>query len=163
MFTYNTSFHRSIQATPFSLTYGLEARLPSFFAPDLRRLHYPVDQEGDLATRLHAAREIAVAHNLAATDQQKEYFDKRATHHEFHEGQFVLLDDFNFLNKNRKLAPKFSGPFKILRVKSPHNVELLLANGRKDVINVARVELFRHLHQKAFCIQAWQQITLMDF
>ncbi len=32
MFAYNTSFHRSIQATPFSLTYGLEARLPTFFA-----------------------------------------------------------------------------------------------------------------------------------
>jgi hypothetical protein len=36
MFAYNTSFHRSIQATPFSLTYGLEARLPSFFAPGCR-------------------------------------------------------------------------------------------------------------------------------
>jgi hypothetical protein len=55
-----------------------------------------------------------MAHNLATTDQQKEYFDKKATHHEFQEGQFVLLDDFNFLNKYRKLAPKFSGPFKIL-------------------------------------------------
>ncbi len=75
-----------------------------------------------------------------ATDQQKEYFDKKATHHDFHEGQFVPLDDFNFLNKNRKLAPKFSGPFKILRVKSPHNVELLLANGRKIIVNVARIK-----------------------
>jgi hypothetical protein len=140
MFAYNTSYHRSIKATPFSLTYGLEARLPSFFAPDLRRLHDPANQEGDLSARLNAARELAIAHNLAATDRQKEYFDKQATHHDFHEGQFVLLDDFNFLNKNRKLAPKFSGPFKILRVKSPHNVELLLANGRKIVVNVARIK-----------------------
>jgi len=51
-----------------------------------------------------------------------------------------LLDDFNFLNKNWKLAPKFSGPFKILCVKNPHNVELLLANGRKIVVNVARIK-----------------------
>jgi len=33
MFAYKTSFHRSIQATPFSLTYGLEACLPAFFGP----------------------------------------------------------------------------------------------------------------------------------
>jgi hypothetical protein len=41
MFAYNTSFHRSIQATPFSLTYGIEARLPAFLAPDFRRMHDP--------------------------------------------------------------------------------------------------------------------------
>ena len=41
MFAYNTSFHRSIQTTPFSLTYGIEARLPTFFAPDFRRMHDP--------------------------------------------------------------------------------------------------------------------------
>ncbi len=61
-------------------------------------------------------------------------------HRDFHEGQFVLLDDFNFLNKNRKLAPKFSGPFEILPVKNPNNVELLLANGRKIVVNIARIK-----------------------
>ncbi len=76
MFAYNTSYHRSIQATLFSLTYGIDARLPSFFAPDFRRLHNPACQDNDLTTRLQAAHELAVAHNLAATDQQKEYFDK---------------------------------------------------------------------------------------
>ncbi len=114
MFAYNTSFHRSIQTTLFSLTYGIEARLPSFFAPDFCLLHDPARQEGNLASRLQAARDLTVAHNLDATDRQKHYFHKKAKHHDFHEGQFILLNDFNFLNKNCKLAPKFSGPFKIL-------------------------------------------------
>ncbi len=93
-----------------------------------------------MAARLQAARDLAVAHNLDATDQQKKYFDKKATHHNFHEGQYVLLNDFNFLNKNCKLAPKFSGPFKILRVKNQHNVELLLANGHKIVMNIPHIK-----------------------
>ncbi len=80
--------------------------------------------------------------NLFATDKQKHYFDQKASHHTFHEGQFVLLNEFNFLNKNRKLAPKYSGPFKILRVKGHHNVELLLTNGRKIIVNVARVKQY---------------------
>jgi hypothetical protein len=49
------------------------------------------------------------------------------------------MEDFNFLNKNRKLAPRFSGPFRILHVKGSHNLELLPMNGRKIVINITRV------------------------
>jgi hypothetical protein len=114
MFAYNTSFHRSIQAMPLSLTYGIEAWLPSFFAPDFRCLHDPAGQDGDIAECLQAARDLTVAHNLDATDQQKSCFDRKVMHHDFHQGQFVLLNNFTFLYKNRELAPKFSGPFKIL-------------------------------------------------
>ncbi len=135
-FAFNTSYHCSVKATPFSLIFGIEARLPSFFAPDFQRLH---GTDGDLLDRLHAARRLAVQH-LEATDVQKNYFDKSAMHHEYQVGQFVLMEDFNFLNKNRKLAPRFLGPFRILRVKGSHNLELLLTNGRKIVINIARVK-----------------------
>jgi hypothetical protein len=50
------------------------------------------------------------------------------------------MEDFNFLNKNCKIAPLFSGPFRILHVKGDHNVELLLTNGRKIVVNVTRIK-----------------------
>jgi hypothetical protein len=135
-FAYNTSFHPSIKATPFSLTFGLEAWLPAFFAPDFQRLHGATLPGDSLLDHLQAARQMATEKNLDATNIQKAYFDKSATHHDYHEGQFVLMEDFNFLNKNRKLAPRFSGPFRILRVKGPHSVELLLTNGRK----IARVK-----------------------
>jgi hypothetical protein len=36
MFSYNTSFHRSIKTTPFFITFGIEPRLPTFPGPDLR-------------------------------------------------------------------------------------------------------------------------------
>jgi len=142
MFAYNTSFHRSVQATPFSLTYGIEACLPAFFAPDVCRLHDPDSANDNFLGMLQNARDLAVQNNVLATDKQKDYFDKKALHHTFHEGQYVLLNEFNFLNKNQKLAPKFSGPFKILRVKGPHNVELLLTNGGKIIVNVARVKQY---------------------
>jgi hypothetical protein len=138
-FAYNTSYHRSVRATPFSLTFGLEARRPAFFASDIDRLH-DGSEAGTHLDRLRRARQLAVEHTLAATDKQKENYDVKATHHSYHEGQFVLLEVFNFLNKNRKLAPKFSGPFRILRVKGDHNVELLLTNGCKIVVNVARIK-----------------------
>jgi hypothetical protein len=136
-FAYNTSYHRSVKATPFSLTFGIEVQLPSFFAPDFQQLH---GADGNLLDHLQAARRLAVQHNLEATDVQKSYFDQSATHHDYHVGQFVLMEDFNFLNKNQKSAPRFSGPFRILRVKGSHNLELLLTNGSKIVVNVAQVK-----------------------
>ncbi len=75
----------------------MEARLPSFFAPDFQRLHSADD---NLLDRLQAARRLAVKHNLAAIDDQKKYFDHSAMHHDYQVGQFVLMEDFNFLNKN---------------------------------------------------------------
>ncbi len=94
---YNTSYHRSDKATPFSLMFGMEARLPTFFAQDIQCLHGADD---NLLDRLQAARHLAVEHNRAATDEQKKYFDQSATHHKYQIGQFVLMEDFNFLNKN---------------------------------------------------------------
>jgi hypothetical protein len=58
---------------PFFLTYGIEARFPSFFVPDFCRLHNPAGQEGEMAAQLQAARDLAVAHNLDAMDWQKKY------------------------------------------------------------------------------------------
>ncbi len=127
-----------MQATPFSLTYGIDARMPAFFAPDFRHPPDPDSANDNLLGTLQNAKDLAVQNNLLATDKQEEYFDRKAKHHMFHE----LLNEFNFLNKNKKLAPKFSGPFKILRVKWLHNVELLLTNGRKIIVNVTRVKQY---------------------
>ncbi len=50
-FTYNTSYHRLVKATPFSLTFGLEAQLPAFFASDIDRLHDGSEAGSHLARR----------------------------------------------------------------------------------------------------------------
>jgi hypothetical protein len=72
MFAYNTSFHRSIQATPFSLTYGLEACLPTFFAPDICGMHGPDSTDTNILQTLHHTRDLAVQNNLLTTDKQKD-------------------------------------------------------------------------------------------
>ena len=88
MFAYNTSFHRSVHTTPISLTYGREACLPTFFAPDFHHLHDPDSANDNLLGMLQNAWDLAVQNNLFATDKQKDYVDRKASHHTFHEGQY---------------------------------------------------------------------------
>jgi hypothetical protein len=59
MFSYNTSFHRSIKNTPFFLTYGIEPRMPDFPGPELRRKFYGESSTDDLIRRLLLARDVA--------------------------------------------------------------------------------------------------------
>ena len=62
------------------------------------------------------SRPMAVQHGEAQNAQQKRGFDKNAEIHKFSLNQQVLVGVHNFLNKNRKLATKFEGPFKIIEL-----------------------------------------------
>ena len=140
MLCYNTSFHRSIQNTPYFLTFGMEPRLPAFPGPDMRRVFYGESSASDLYQRLALARNLAVESNLQATEKGKEYHDRKATPHNYSTHQMVLLEEYYFLGKNAKLSPKWSGPHEIIALKGTHNVELLLDKKKKVIVNVDRIK-----------------------
>ena len=142
MLYYNTSFHRSIKTSPFFLTFGVEPRLPNFPEPDLRRKFYGESDADELKLRLLRARQIAYENNLETTEKAKEYFDKKVKPTDYKLGQYVLLDEHSFLGKNTKLAPKYSGPHKIIRLKGGTNAELLLKNNKKVIVHFDRLKPF---------------------
>ena len=142
MFSYNTSYHRSVKNSPYFLTFGIDPRLPSFPAPDLNRVFYGESPASDMHHRLHFARNLAIENNLDATAKYKQSHDERAKaeKHSFQTRQLVLLENYNFLGKNTKLAPKWSGPHTIIALKGDHNVELLTIHNKKMIVNVARIK-----------------------
>ena len=154
MFTYNTSFHRSIKTTPYFLTYGLEARQPQFPGPDLRRKFYGESSTDELLHRLLTARDVACRNNEIVSTQNEQYHNRQAEPHKFSKGQLVLLDERSFLHKNAKLAPNWSGPHMITRLKNENNVELKLRNGRVLITHVNRLKPYlvpiSYLHSKEF-------------
>ena len=140
MFTYNTSYHKSIQNTPFMLTFGVEPRIPGFPAPELRRKFYGESEMSELHMRLQYAREIARLHNEQASDSYKHYHDAKSAPHKFQVGQLVLLKETQFQNQNRKLAMNYSGPHRILKLVHENNAELLQTNGKKLLVHVNRLK-----------------------
>ena len=135
MFSYNTSFHRSIKTSPFFLTFGMIPNLPNEIG-----INYNYDTANDLMSRLQLARRIASQNMQQAMDKAKEYYDKKVKTYIFEPNQQVLLDEHYFLNKNQKLANKYSGPHIITKLKGDCNVELLLDNGKYAIVHVNRLK-----------------------
>ena len=137
-FAYNTALHRSIKATPFFLTYGIEPRLPAFPTPDLRRYYGQSDVAEWFATLQHC-RQLATHHNIGASDQMQAQFNRNAAPYHYTIDQLVYVDLQNFLGKNRKLSPKWAGPYRITKVFDAGVVQLQLEN-RQLRVNVARIK-----------------------
>ncbi|KAD5961708.1 hypothetical protein E3N88_13181 [Mikania micrantha] len=114
-FSYNNSYHTSIQCAPFEALYGRKCRSPicwseigesQIIGPEF--IQETTDKITLIQERIKAAR-----------DRQKSYADNRRRPLEFQVGDRVMLKVspwkgiFRF-GKRGKLSPRFVGPFKIL-------------------------------------------------
>jgi hypothetical protein len=116
----------------YSLTYGQDARLPSFPNPDIQRC-YSETPAGDWYNSLQAARDLATRNKMKATTRAEQVHNKRAELHNYKVGQQIWLDECNFLSKNKKLASKWAGPYWITKVRDNGNIRIQL---EKKAINV---------------------------
>ena len=141
MFAYNTSFHRSIKNTPFFLTHGMEARQPGFDAAEVRTKFSGPQSPEQLVKRLQEARDIAQRDNQDATLRAPQDHDRKAQPHSFVRDQLVLLEDNYFASRNAKLAPKFTGPHRIIELKGESDVVIKMGtSGRKLTVHVNRLK-----------------------
>ena len=112
----------------------MEPRLPALPTPDLCRKFYVESSTDDIIRKLLIARNIARQNNEDASDTARSQYDLKAAPHKFLPHQLVLMDEHSFLHKNQKLAPKWSGPHKVIRLKGEANVEIQLGHNNKKVV-----------------------------
>ena len=91
--------------------------------------------------QLQETRLMAVHNNLQATEKAKTYFDSKITAVKFQIGQLVWLNEQNFLGRNRKLSPNFTGPHTIIQIYGDNVIELNVRNRRMRV-NSCRVKAY---------------------
>ncbi|KAM0046481.1 putative nucleotidyltransferase, Ribonuclease H [Helianthus debilis subsp. tardiflorus] len=160
-FSYNNSYHTSIQAAPFEALYGRKCRSPLCWA-----------EVGDSQVTgpeivVDATEKIAQIRQrmAAARDRQKAYADKRKRPLEFQVGDRVLLKVSPWkgvvrFGKRGKLNPRYVGPFEIIERIGPVAYKLNLPAELGAVHNVFHVSNLKKCLSDENLIITFKELTI---
>jgi hypothetical protein len=111
-FAYNTTMHRKIKTTPFMLTYGVKHKTPIFSSHP----SHGEDFASDLHQKFKLVHQLAADHTEKVTKEYAKEHDKNCVVHDYIKGGLVLMKIFDLKSKNSKLAEKWQGPYKVIKV-----------------------------------------------
>src|SRR4051812_37118627 len=139
-FSYNNSYQASLQAAPFKVLYGRKCRTPLNWSEAGERQLLSPDVVQEAKDRVKMIRE----HLKAAQPRQKAYYDKRHHGVAFKVGEWAYLRVSPLRGTHRfgikgKLAPRFVGPFRILKTQGPLAFRLELPDSLSMVHDVFHV------------------------
>lgn len=138
---YNTTYHTSLQTTPYEVVYGQPA--------PLHTPYFAGDSAIEAVDRTLKAREAAInqckGRLIEAQQRMKLQADKHRTDKEFQVGDWVYLRLIPYRQstlgqaKTTKLSPRYAGPFKISAKVGPVAYKLELPKGSRihDTIQIS--------------------------
>ncbi|KAI3523617.1 hypothetical protein L1887_01878 [Cichorium endivia] len=114
-FSYNNSYHMSIDRAPFEMLYGRKCRTPVCWGEVGQRVLGSTEVVLKTTKLIQKVRERL----LMAQSRQKSYADRRRSDLEFQVGDFVLLKMSPWkgvirFRKRGKLGPSYIGPYRII-------------------------------------------------
>lgn len=142
MFAYNTSRNDSTEFSPAFLNFGRELEPPKSLyrneqqLPDNPDAEIPADtsQVVDRFKKLKETYELVKVHLARAFTTQSRYYNLRRRDWRCHLGDKVLKREHHLSSAvkhfNAKLAPKYSGPYTVIKVHSPVVYDLKSGNGK---------------------------------
>ena len=133
---YNRRVHSSIGMSPFEADLGYNPYMPEDVVhdPDFKKL---TKAAKNFLVRQMAFLKMAQDAMSEAQDRMKSYYDKNRKAQDFKVGDLVLLDGRNLNIRHKgfaqcaKLAPRFVGPYKIVRQVQRDSYEISLSKDLK--------------------------------
>jgi hypothetical protein len=120
-FAYRTAVHAGTYDTPFHTIYGRDANTP------IRMLLEPSQtKEGDepyattMQKRMKDCWEFVRDNTLASNERMAHYYNRNITEERITVGDLVVKQEPVQKGRNRKLAPKFDGMYRVIEIKTPN-------------------------------------------
>ena len=142
-YAHNAAVHSSTGQTPFYLNFGMNPRTSP---GEIIEVH---PEPAAFVERWQSALTFARNCLIAAQQRQKAYADQRRVEKVFSVGDKVLLNtkhlNIKHAETNRKLLPKWIGPFEVVQVVGPVAYELKMNPGWRihPVFHVSLLEAYR--------------------
>jgi hypothetical protein len=139
-FSYNNSYQASIKMSPFEALYGRRCRTPNNLSESGERPFFGPDLVKDAEDQVKIIRE-----NLRiAQSRQKIYADRRICELHFKVGDHVYLKVSPFKGTRHfrvkgKLAPRFVGPFRVIKRVGMVAYQLELPQSLSTIHNVLHI------------------------
>ena len=143
-FTYNNSYHSSIQMAPYEALYGRKCITPICWEEVGDRKLLAPDQVQETTEKIQVIRKRL----KAAQSRQKSYADNRRRDIEFEIGDFVFLKvspskGIMRFGKKGKLSPRFIGPFEVLERVGSVAYRIALPPALSHVHDIFHVSMIR--------------------
>ena len=156
-FSYNNSYQASIGMSSFAALYGRECRTPLNWTEVGEKQLFGPQIVQDAEAHVKIIREKL----QAAQTRYKQYADRHRLDFSFKEGDYVYLKVTPFKSVQRfktkgKLAPRFVGPFKIIKRVGEVAYKLELSPKLKGVHNVF------HISQLRKCVEPPEKKVSLD-
>lgn len=144
LFAYNTAVHEGTRESPFFLLHGREAVVPEV-AFETTKVNYGTleNYRQELVQRMSIAHKIAAAALTDASNRRKARHDRRAGNSSYKPGDRVYLRiEAGTPGLSNKLAPKWSGPFRVTERLSEVTFKIRdVKRGDDKVVHADRLKL----------------------
>ena len=144
-FAYNNSMNHTLRMSPFKAMYGYDPEFHVDVADDTPRGEIPAAR--DRIEKLHELRSALREQLLKAQERQMKYYNQKHTPIEFKRGSLVKLSTRNLKLKDKKLQPRFVGPFRVTEVIGTQAYRLALPEQYARLHDVFPVQLLERYHR----------------
>ncbi|KAL0269062.1 UNVERIFIED_CONTAM: hypothetical protein PYX00_010797 [Menopon gallinae] len=154
MFACNTNIHTSTGYSPFEILFGRKPYLPSKLTQEPEISYSYDDFVEDLKQRLQYTQKVARERIVASKTKTKQHYDKQSNPHMYSVGDKVLIKNSSTkLGTSKKLAPRYSGPYKIIKTADSESCEAtLLAKVVTQIANNCEI------HTVPAIMEAWHEL-----